>query len=266
MANTNDKVLLQRVGKSFHDAKRGRVTHAVTDFSLAIPQGQFVCVLGPSGCGKSTVLNMVAGFDRPTEGTIEIDGDRVAGPSRERGMVFQRPTLFPWLTVIENVTFGPRMSGDERHDYVPAARRYLELMGLSGFENHYPYELSGGMQQRVALARAWITEPQVILMDEPFGALDAQTRLVMQELLLQVWERLRTTVLFITHDIDEALFLADKVVVMGARPGRIRESIDVAIERPRDYETLIHDERYIRAKQHVLHVLRAESLRAEFAA
>lgn len=257
MQDSNTKVALRNVGKTFHDARRGRETQAVADFNLSIPEGQFVCILGPSGCGKSTVLNMVAGFESPTSGAIEIDGRTVSGPSPERGMVFQRPTLFPWLTVLQNITFGPRMAGEPESAYMPAARRYVELMGLSGFDRHYPYELSGGMQQRVALARAWITEPKLILMDEPFGALDAQTRLVMQELLLQVWERLRTTVLFITHDIDEALFLADKVVVMSARPGRLRESIDLELPRPRSYEQLIREPRYIQAKAHILHELRA---------
>ncbi|HYG44469.1 MAG TPA: ABC transporter ATP-binding protein, partial [Bordetella sp.] len=187
-ANTgDDKVVLRHVIKTYVDKKRARDTHAVEDFSLAIPAGEFVCILGPSGCGKSTVLNMVAGFEKATSGTIEIDGAAVVGPSSERGMVFQRPTLFPWLSVIDNITFGPRMAGVDEKSYSVAAQRYVDLMGLAGFENHYPYELSGGMQQRVALARTWITEPRLILMDEPFGALDAQTRLLMQELLLQVW-------------------------------------------------------------------------------
>ncbi|QRF61038.1 ABC transporter ATP-binding protein [Variovorax paradoxus] len=253
---SRDKVKLRGVAKNYEDPRRARTTHAVEDFTLDIQDGQFICLLGPSGCGKSTVLNMVAGFEEVSAGSIEVDGAAVRGPSPERGMVFQRPMLFPWLTVIDNITFGPRMAGQARDRYLPGAKRYIELMGLSAFENHYPYELSGGMQQRVALARAWINEPKLILMDEPFGALDAQTRLQMQELLLEVWERLRTTVLFITHDIDESLFLADKVVVMSARPGRIRECLDVGIERPRRYETLIHDERFIRAKQFILQAIR----------
>lgn len=255
----SDKVVFRNVGMVYGGRKRAGRTIAVDDFNLTVPTGQFVCVLGPSGCGKSTVLNMVAGFEEATAGTIEVDGVRVVGPSPERGMVFQRPMLFPWLTVIDNITFGPRMAGTSDEVYRPAALRYVELMGLKGFENHYPYELSGGMQQRVALARVWITEPKLILMDEPFGALDAQTRLVMQELLLQAWEQLQTTVLFITHDIDEALFLADRVVVMSARPGRIKESIAVEIERPRRYEAIIYDKRYISSKQHILQVIRGES-------
>lgn len=253
----SEKVVLRGVGKTYADKQRGRETRAVTDFSLSIRDGEFVCILGPSGCGKSTVLNMVAGFEAATSGTIEIDGAAVSAPSSERGMVFQRPMLFPWLTIMDNITFGPRMAGVREEVYRPAAQRYVDLMGLAGFEKHYPYELSGGMQQRVALARAWITEPKLILMDEPFGALDAQTRLLMQELLLQVWERLRTTVLFITHDIDEALFLADRVVVMSARPGRLEEDIAVTLDRPRRYESIIHDPQYIRSKQHILQVIRA---------
>ena len=256
MSGTVDKVVLQDVGMTFHDAKRDRHTVAVTDVSLTIPEGQFVCLLGPSGCGKSTVLNMVAGFERPTRGRIRVDDAVVTAPSPQRGMVFQRPTLYPWLTVMQNVTFGPRMAGAPQDAWLPAATRYLQLMGLAGFESHYPYELSGGMQQRVALARAWINEPQLILMDEPFGALDAQTRLVMQELLLQVWERLRTTVLFVTHDIEEALFLADRVVVMSARPGRIQEDILVDMPRPRKYEQMIHEPGYMQSRQHILQVIR----------
>jgi NitT/TauT family transport system ATP-binding protein len=258
-----DKVVLQDVAKVFHDTRRDRRTVAVTGFSLAIPAGQFVCLLGPSGCGKSTVLNLVAGFEQPDAGRIAIDGAPVTRPSPERGMVFQRPNLFPWLTVRDNITFGPRMAGVPAERFLPAATRYLELMGLAGFERHYPYELSGGMQQRVALARAWINEPRLILMDEPFGALDAQTRLVMQELLLQVWERSRTTVLFITHDIEEALFLADRVVVMSARPGRIKEDIAVGLARPRRYEDLVQQPGYVASRQHILQVIRGEALQSE---
>jgi NitT/TauT family transport system ATP-binding protein len=250
-----DKVVCQNVTKTYSGNKRTGLTAAVTDFSLSVQNGKFVCLLGPSGCGKSTVLNMIAGFETPTSGMVSIDRIEVGGPAPERGMVFQRPMLFAWLSVLDNITFGPRMGGQRKDVYLAAAKRYVELMGLAGFEQHYPYELSGGMQQRVALARAWINEPALILMDEPFGALDAQTRLMMQELLVQVWERLRTTVVFVTHDIDEALFLADEIVVMSPRPGRIRERIPVELPRPRRYEAIIHDDNFIRSKQHILYIM-----------
>lgn len=257
-----EKVVLRAVTKTFIDRKRGRETTALSDVSLSIPKGQFVCLLGPSGCGKSTVLNLVAGFEKASSGELLLDGNPITAPGPDRGMVFQQPMLFPWLSIVDNITFGPRMVGKRREHYSPLAERYIQLMGLTGFDKHYPYELSGGMQQRVALARAWITEPELFLMDEPFGALDAQTRLMMQELLLLVWEKSRTTVLFITHDIDEALFLADQIYIMTTRPGRIKESLRVDLERPRNYETIIFDERYVRLKQHILQIIRKETLQA----
>jgi NitT/TauT family transport system ATP-binding protein len=255
-------VVLRNVSKSFVDRKRGRETVALSDVSLTIGKSEFACILGPSGCGKSTILNLVAGFEQPSSGSVLVDDRPVATPDRSRGMVFQQPLLFPWLNVIDNITFGPRMASAPPDQYTPQAERYMQLMGLSGFEKHYPYELSGGMQQRVALARAWISEPELFLMDEPFGALDAQTRLMMQELLLRVWERSRTTVLFVTHDIDEALFLADRIFLMTARPGRIKESLAVDFTRPRNYETIIFEPQYITLKQRILQVIRGETLQA----
>ena len=169
--------------------------------------------------------NLIAGFDKPTTGAVLLDGKPVSRPGPERGFVFQQPTLFPWLNVLDNVTFGPRMAGIAASTYLPEAERYLALVGLEGFERHAPWQLSGGMRQRVALARAWLPNPEILLMDEPFGALDAQTRLMMQELLTEVWASTRTTILFVTHDVDEALFLADRVLVMSARPGTIREEL-----------------------------------------
>jgi NitT/TauT family transport system ATP-binding protein len=256
------RVELRNVGKTFIDRKRGRETVALADVSMTIDKSEFACVLGPSGCGKSTILNLVAGFEQPNSGAVLIDGRPIAAPDRSRGMVFQQPLLFPWLNVIDNITFGPRMAGAPAEQYTAQAARYVQLMGLSGFEKHYPYELSGGMQQRVALARAWISEPELFLMDEPFGALDAQTRLMMQELLLRVWERSRTTVMFVTHDIDEALFLADRIFIMTARPGRIKENLVVDFARPRNYETIIFEQQYITLKQRILHAIRGETLQA----
>jgi NitT/TauT family transport system ATP-binding protein len=255
------KVELRNVTKAFVDEKRRRETVALQDVSLSIPNGQFVCLLGPSGCGKSTVLNIVAGFEQATSGDVLVGPDRVEGPARDHGMVFQQPHLFPWLNVLENITFGPRMTGIAAAVYLPGANRYIELMGLRGFEHHFPYELSGGMQQRVALARAWIKEPSLFLMDEPFGALDAQTRLLMQELLLTVWDSSRSTVLFVTHDIDEAIFLSDRVVLLAARPGRVTEDLTVSLKRPRDYASIIFDSQYVELKKHILSVIRRETMR-----
>ena len=261
-ATAQATVELRNVGKTFIDRKRGRETVALADVSMTIEKSEFACILGPSGCGKSTILNLVAGFEQPNGGAVLIDGRPIAAPDRSRGMVFQQPLLFPWLNVIDNITFGPRMAGAPAEQYAAQAARYVQLMGLTGFEKHYPYELSGGMQQRVALARAWISEPELFLMDEPFGALDAQTRLMMQELLLRVWERSRTTVMFVTHDIDEALFLADRIFIMTARPGRIKENLVVDFARPRNYETIIFEQQYITLKQRILQAIRGETLQA----
>jgi NitT/TauT family transport system ATP-binding protein len=255
------KVELRNVTKAFVDEKRARTTTALQDVSLSIRDREFVCLLGPSGCGKSTILNLVAGFELPTSGEVRVGDAKVEGPARDHGMVFQQPNLFPWLTVLDNITFGPRMTGMAPEDYTARAQRYVELMGLRGFEHHYPYELSGGMQQRVALARAWIKEPSLFLMDEPFAALDAQTRLLMQELLLKVWETSRSTVLFVTHDIDEAIFLSDRVVVLAARPGRVSEDLQVPLSRPRDYASVIFEAPYVEQKRHILDVIRRETMR-----
>src|SRR6476661_3194109 len=217
-------------------AKGERRVLAIEDFSLNVAEREFVAILGPSGCGKSTLLNMVAGFDSPTRGIVRVDGKEIAEPSPQRGVVFQEPALFPWFSVMDNVVFGPKTRGDKAADYRPRAAQILEQVGLRGFEDAYPAELSGGMRQRVGIARVLMLESRVMLMDEPFGALDAQTRSLMQELLLAVWERHKQTVLFVTHDIEEALLLADRVCVMTARPGRTKKSIDVGIPRPRAIE------------------------------
>jgi ABC-type nitrate/sulfonate/bicarbonate transport system ATPase subunit len=203
--------------------------------NLDVAENDFVTILGPSGCGKSTLLRIVAGLDVQTAGEVLLDGKRISGPSAERGMVFQSYTLFPWLTVLENVCFGLRERGMPREQQLGIAHGFLAKVGLAAFAEHYPKQLSGGMQQRTALARALANNPRMLLMDEPFGALDHQTRELMQELLLGIWEAQRKTVLFVTHDIDEAAFLGTRVVVMSARPGRIK--IDRAIEfaHPRHY-------------------------------
>lgn len=245
-----------REGARRESADAGRA--ALVDVTLSIAAGEFVCLLGPSGCGKSTILSLLAGFDAPTRGTVSVGGRPVTEPQPDRGMVFQRPNLFPWLTVLENITFGPRMAGVPRDEYLPKAQRYLKLVGLQGFEGYAPWQLSGGMQQRAALARAWLPGPDVLLMDEPFGALDAQTRLMMQELLTHIWETERPTILFVTHDVDEALFLADRILVMSARPGTLVEDLPVTLPRPRNIETFASEAGVGKLRQHILHRVRDE--------
>ena len=252
------KLALDSVTKRFVDAGRGRDTLALDGISFTISDGEFVCLLGASGCGKSTVLNLVAGFETPTSGEARLDGQLVSKPGTDRGVVFQQPLLFPWLTILDNIAFGPLMNGTSRTEARRKATEYLAFVGLSDFARHFPYELSGGMQQRVSLARAWVSHPQMLLMDEPFGALDAQTRLRMQEFLLRIWEERRTTVLFVTHDIDEALFLADRVIVMSARPGRGGLELHLPFSRPRLFDQIILDPEYIRMKQRVLHAIRRD--------
>ncbi len=227
---------------------------AVQDVSLSIRPGEFVCVLGPSGCGKSTLLGGLAGHWQPGSGSIRVDGDVVAGPHPDRGLVFQHHTLFPWKRVLDNVAFGLKMKGVKRQERTARALEMLELVGLQGFESRYPAQLSGGMQQRVEIARVLINQPRVMLMDEPFGALDAQTRLRMQELLLDVWRRVGTTIIFITHDIDEALFLADRIVVMSPRPGRIVEELPIDFARPRQAD-LVTSPQFTQLKRHCLALL-----------
>ncbi|MDR3516722.1 MAG: ABC transporter ATP-binding protein [Azospirillaceae bacterium] len=249
---------LQSVSKCFRAQRTRQETWAIRDVSLNIGEGEFLCLLGPSGCGKSTILDMLAGFEGPTEGRILIAGEPVGRPGPDRGVVFQDASLFPWLSVIDNVTFAPRLSGVAPSTYRAQALELIEKMGLGGFENHAPYELSGGMRQRVAIARAWISNPRILLMDEPFGALDAQTRLEMQETLLAARGQAVSTVLFVTHDIEEALFLADRVAVMSRRPGRITLDIPIPFPRPRCYEALIADPAFSRLKQDIVRILRQE--------
>ena len=221
---------IRAVGKTFSG---GTVALQATD--LSVQENDFITILGPSGCGKSTLLRMVAGLDTPSGGNIALDGRPVAGPGADRGMVFQSYTLFPWLTVLQNVCFGLREKGMPPQEQHAIAHRFIGKVGLKGFERHFPKQLSGGMQQRVALARALANDPRILLMDEPFGALDHQTRELMQELLLGIWEDERKTVLFVTHDIDEAIFMGSRVVVMSARPGRIKCDIPVPLQHPRHY-------------------------------
>jgi NitT/TauT family transport system ATP-binding protein len=229
--------------------------HALDNIDLEVNPGEFVALLGPSGCGKSTLLNLIAGFEKASSGQLLVGGKNVDKPGPERGVVFQEAALFPWLNVWDNVVFGPQVAGAPRAEYEKRAHEMLDITGLSAFTKHLPVQLSGGMRQRVGIARVLTLGSQVLLMDEPFGALDAQTRLTMQELLLSVWHKLRTTVVFVTHDIDEAILLADTIYVMSARPGRIHTRIDVPIERPRTIEhstTQVFNE----MKREILHQIR----------
>lgn len=251
-------ITLARVTKRFEDRRSGRATTALDDVSLSIGSGEFVCLLGPSGCGKSTILDILAGFEMPSGGLVAINGKPPGRPGPDRGIVFQEAALFPWLSVIDNITFAPRLAGAASTEYRQRAAELIDLMGLRGFENHAPYELSGGMRQRVAIARALISQPGILLMDEPFGALDAQTRLDMQELLLGVHEQTRATIVFVTHDIEEALFLADRIAVMSARPGRINVDLAVPFKRPRTYDALLADPRFGDLKREIVAVLREE--------
>jgi len=234
---------------------------AVDQASLTINPGEFICLLGPSGCGKSTLMNSVAGFVKPTKGSIKVDGDEIVNPGPDRGMVFQHHSLFPWKSVKDNVAFGPLMAKKGKAEADSIARTLINMVGLSSYENRFPNVLSGGMKQRVGIARALANYPNVLLMDEPFGALDAQTRAMMQENLLQIWDEFKTTVIFVTHDIDEAVFLADRVVVMSASPGRLIADIPVNLPRPRKAE-MVSDPQYIETKRQCMEYIRNESLRA----
>lgn len=230
---------------------------ALNNLSMSIPDKQFAVIVGPSGCGKSSLLDIIAGLREPTGGKCKLDGQTIHGPAKERGMVFQNYSLFPWLTVIKNVEFGLSLQGKPAKEATERARHYVNAVGLSNFETAYPNQLSGGMKQRVAIARSLANDPEVILMDEPFGALDSQTRVVMQQLLLGIWEKEHKTILFVTHDIDEALYLGEKVYVMSARPGRIIDTISVDFPHPRSYE-LSTEPAFIDLKRRIQHNLHAE--------
>ena len=253
------KLEIKEVGKVFK-TKKGETT-ALEKTSFSIEDGEFVTILGPSGCGKSTVLRIVAGLEEATSGKVLLDGQEIHGPGPDRGMVFQSYTLFPWLSVKDNITFGLKLKGVSNKERNDIARHYLQLIGLEGFENHFPIQLSGGMKQRVAIARALANDPKILLMDEPFGALDAQTRNIMQEVLLKAWEESKKTILFITHDVDESIFLADSVYVMTARPGRLKKKVPIELERPRDFSVKA-TALFTEYKEELLSLIRDESLKA----
>ena len=234
------KVKIDNVKKIFN-TRNGEMV-ALNGVSLDIMENEFICVVGPSGCGKSTLLNIIAGLLEPTSGKVYCDGKEVVGTGTERGVVFQQYALFPWMTVKKNVMFGLNLKGIKGQEAEQIAMEYIKMVQLEDFLNHYPKELSGGMKQRVAIARAYAVNPSVLLMDEPFGALDAQTRTQLQSELLETWEKERKTCFFITHDVDEAIILAQKVIIMSARPGRIKEIVDINIPYPRTQETKMTSE------------------------
>ena len=235
------------------ETPRGVIT-ALDDVSFSVHKRELLSVIGPSGCGKSTLVRILAGLETPTAGELRVYGEPVSGPGPDRGMVFQGYTLFPWRTVKENVMFGPRMAGTPAFTAESEAREWIELVGLSKFENAYPHQLSGGMKQRVAIARALANQPRVLFMDEPFGALDAQTRCQMQSYLLEIWKNVDITIVFITHDLDEAVFLSDRILVLDANPGRVREVVEVPVSRPRTPEQLFHPS-FMGVRQHVDHLI-----------
>ncbi len=242
------KVHIENVVKKF-DTRKGEMT-ALNGVNLDIHENEFVCVVGPSGCGKSTLLNIIGGLEEPTEGKVTVDGREVEGPGPDRGIVFQQYALFPWLTVEDNVKFGLKLQGKSKEEQDAIAEKYIKLVDLQDFAKSYPKELSGGMKQRVAIARAYAVNPKVLLMDEPFGALDAQTRTQLQQELLDTWEKEQKTCFFITHDVEEAIILAQRVVIMYARPGRVKEVVPIDIPYPRTQETKMTPE-FLELKNHI---------------
>ena len=254
-------VSIQAISRVFETAK-GQRTQALQPVDFEVRDNDFVTILGPSGCGKSTLLRIVAGLDHATSGRVLLDGMPVEGPGADRGMVFQSYTLFPWLTIEQNIRFGLRERGMPEAQQKERAAYFIAKVGLRGFEQHFPKQLSGGMQQRTAIARALANDPKILLMDEPFGALDNQTRVLMQELLLGIWEAERKTVLFVTHDIDEAIFMANRVAVFSARPGRIKTELAVELPHPRHY-TIKTSPEFMDLKARLTEEIRAESMAAD---
>ncbi|AOG03963.1 ABC transporter ATP-binding protein [Bosea sp. RAC05] len=255
------KLLVENVGKIFPAQRGGQPTRALMPTSLSVDDNDFIAILGPSGCGKSTLLRIIGGLETASEGQIMLDGAPVSGPGADRGFVFQSYTLFPWLTVVQNIAFGLREKGIGERERIDIARGWAERVGLASFVDHFPKQLSGGMQQRTAIARALANDPKILLLDEPFGALDNQTRALMQEMLLGIWERERKTVLFVTHDIEEAIFVGSRVVVMSARPGRIKADIAVDLPHPRPY-TIKTSPEFVALKERLVEEIRSEVMAA----
>ncbi|MBI2116426.1 MAG: ABC transporter ATP-binding protein [candidate division NC10 bacterium] len=249
-------LVIRKLGKTYFDLYAGRHVTAVADVSLEIHTGEFVSIVGASGCGKTTLLNMVAGFIPPSEGEILLGDRQVKGPGPDRGVVFQGFALFPWKSVLDNVAFGLKMRGVPRAERLRIAEEYVALVGLAGAESRYPTELSGGMQQRVGVARALANSPELLLMDEPFASVDAQTRMTLQEELTRIWEAKHPTILFVTHDVDEAVFLSDRVIVLTRSPGTVRAEVPIPLPRPRSWGRLVEDGRFKALVARVLALVR----------
>ncbi len=260
------KLRIESVSRTFPPTRKGaEPTLALQPVTLDVADNDFITILGPSGCGKSTLLRIVAGLDRATSGRVLLDGAEVSGPGADRGMVFQSYTLFPWLTVEDNIAFGLRERGIAETERRKVAQEWCQRVGLTGFEHHYPKQLSGGMQQRTAIARVLANDPKIMLLDEPFGALDNQTRSLMQETLLEIWERNTKTVLFVTHDIEESIFLASRVIVMSARPGRVKLDLKIDLPYPRHY-TIKTSPEFSLLKAQLTEEIRVEAVRTAYAA
>lgn len=259
MQSNMTDLLVSGVTKDF--IIRDKAVNALQEINLTVKHHEFVSILGTSGCGKSTLLRIIGGLEKPTTGKVLVEGREIKGPGADRGMVFQAYTLFPWLTVAQNIEFGLKERGVAPAERQRITKKYIEVVGLKNFENAYPKALSGGMKQRVAIARALANDPEVLLLDEPFGALDMQTRGVMQELLLNVWQQSPKTIIMVTHDIDEAIFLADRVIVMTAHPGSVKEIINVDLPRPRDYMIRTSPE-FMAYKKQAMQLIHDESIKA----
>jgi NitT/TauT family transport system ATP-binding protein len=254
------EIVAENLGKTFLTPEGSEVV-ALAEFDLCVRSGEFLCLLGPSGCGKTTFLNILSGLERQTQGKLVVDGRPVEGPRPDVAVVFQEYSLFPWKTASQNVEFGLKARGVSKSERRRAALHYLEMAGLRGFEDRFPHELSGGMKQRVGIARALAVDPKILLMDEPFGALDAQSRAFFQEELLRLYDQLKKTVIFITHNISEAVFLGDRVAVMTFRPGRIKEMVSIGLPRPRTLD-VIETVEFSRKRTAVWELIREESRRA----
>ncbi|MCF2970501.1 ABC transporter ATP-binding protein [Synechococcus sp. Nb3U1] len=257
-AITKGYVEVENLSMTF--SRRGEIIHVFDTINFKLDPGEFVCLLGPSGCGKSTVLNVIAGFLKPTSGYVFINKRHVDGPGEDRGFVFQQYSLLPWKTTFQNVEFGLKIKGVSKKERTDLVNDFLNRVGLYKYRNAFPHQLSGGMQQRASIIRALVNSPSVLLMDEPFAALDAQTRHMMQELLLDIWQEFQPTIIFVTHDIDEAVFLSDRIFVMGTNPGRIKAKVPISLPRPRYIDVKLTGE-FLSLNRQIFDLIREETLK-----